>query len=265
LKRGESFILRIDNLVAGYNEINVINGISLCVETGEIVTIIGPNGAGKSTLMKAIYGLLTPRGGRITFRYAGEEHEISKWKPHQITALGMNYVPQLRNVFPSMSVRENLEMGSFGRWAKVAENVHVVLELFPIFTRRLSQRAGSLSGGERKMLALARALMSEPQLLLLDEPSAGVAPKFVDEIFNKLEEIRQSGISILVVEQNARRSLTISQYGYVLDMGRSRFEGDGPSLLRDDRVIELYLGRRGLGALPRDEAGAAVGSSEPSN
>jgi ABC-type branched-subunit amino acid transport system ATPase component len=237
--------LIVEDLEGGYGGSRILHSFSMRVERGSIVTVIGPNGAGKSTLLKSIYGLMAPYGGRVVFRDGGDPHDITGWKPNRITSLGLNYVPQLQSVFPSLTVRENLQMGSYLHWGRFEERFEKVLQLFPLFERRLRQRAAALSGGEARMLALARALMSDPKLLLLDEPSAGVAPRFVDEIFDKLAEIQEAGVSILVVEQNARRSLAISDYAYVLDMGRTRFEGHGRDLLQDERVVELYLGGRG--------------------
>jgi ABC-type branched-subunit amino acid transport system ATPase component len=233
-----SAVLATEDLVAGYvPEVDILNGVSLLVRDGEIVTVIGPNGAGKSTLVKAIFGLLSPRGGRILFR--GED--ISGRHPHDITHLGLSYVPQLDNVFPSLSVGENLEMGSLDR-STSAEQIARMYELFPRLGERRSQVAGTMSGGERQMLAMARALMPDPQVLLLDEPSAGLAPAFVEAIFEKIEEINGAGVTIVMVEQNARRALGMSSRGYVLDVGTNRFEGPGRELLEDPKVAELYLG-----------------------
>ena len=231
-------ILETEELVAGYvSEVDILNGVSIAVREGEIVTLVGPNGAGKSTLIKSIFGLLKPRRGRITF--AGEE--ISGQKPHTITRRGLSYVPQLDNVFPSLTVEENLEMGSLER-SRTRERIDRMYELFPRLGERTSQSAGTMSGGERQMVAMARALMPDPQLLLLDEPSAGLAPAFVDAIFAKVEEVNQAGVTILMVEQNARRALSMSDRGYVLDLGKNRFEGPGRELIDDPKVAELYLG-----------------------
>jgi neutral amino acid transport system ATP-binding protein len=238
-------ILETLDLEAGYGDVNILHGVSITVPRGRIVSVIGPNGAGKSTLLKAVYGFLEPRRGRVIFRPDGAEHDITGMKPNRITALGMNYVFQLDNVFPNMSVRENLEMGAYLRGSPSPEQLERIHAWFPILAKRRKQRAGTLSGGERQMLALARALVLDPSLLLLDEPSAGLSPIVVDVIFEKLEEINLAGISLVMVEQNARRSLAMSHYGYVLDMGRSRFEGPGPELLEDEKVTDLYLGGRG--------------------
>jgi neutral amino acid transport system ATP-binding protein len=238
-------ILEIRDLAAGYFDVNILHGISLSVPRGGIVSVIGPNGAGKSTLLKAIYGLLTPRGGTVVLRRDGAEHDITGLKAHKITALGMNYIPQLDNVFPNMSVQENLEIGAVLSRDGFEEQLERILAWFPRLKERRRQRAGTLSGGERQMLALGRALMIDPKVLLLDEPSAGLSPIVVDTIFDKIEEINRAGISMVIVEQNARRSLAMSDYGYVLDMGRNRFDGPGRDLLHDSKVVDLYLGGRG--------------------
>jgi neutral amino acid transport system ATP-binding protein len=235
---GNGAILVTEDVVAGYlPEVDVLNGVSLRVDEGEIVTMIGPNGAGKSTLVKTIFGLLTPRSGRILFR--GEE--ISGVKPHTLCRLGLSYVPQLDNVFPTLTTEENLEMGSLDR-ARTGEQIEHMYELFPRLGERRTQTAGTMSGGERQMVAMARALMPEPQVLLLDEPSAGLAPAFVEAIFEKVADINSAGVTIVMVEQNARRALGMSSRGYVLDLGEDRFEGPGPALLEDPKVAELYLG-----------------------
>jgi ABC-type branched-subunit amino acid transport system ATPase component len=238
-------ILETFDLEAGYSDVNILHGVSISVPRGSIVSVIGPNGAGKSTLLKTLYGLLAPRKGRVVFRPDGAEHDITGLKPNRITALGMNYIPQLGNVFPSMSILENLELGAFLRPDRTREQLDKVFEWFPVLQERRRQRAGTLSGGERQMLALARALMIDPQLLLLDEPSAGLAPIVVDAIFEKIREINEAGISMVMIEQNARRSLALSHYAYVLDMGRNRFSGAGRDLLHDETVVDLYLGGRG--------------------
>jgi neutral amino acid transport system ATP-binding protein len=234
-------LLATDGVVAGYvPEVNILNGVSIRVSQGEIVTVVGPNGAGKSTLIKTIFGLLKPRQGRVLFR--GED--IGGRKPHTITRKGMSYVPQLDNVFPSLTVDENLELGSLDR-AQTDERIARMHELFPRLGERRGQVMGTMSGGERQMVAMARALMPEPEVLLLDEPSAGLAPAFVEAIFEKIAEINSSGVTIVVVEQNARRALGMSDRGYVLDLGANRFEGSGKQLLADPQVAELYLGGGG--------------------
>jgi ABC-type branched-subunit amino acid transport system ATPase component len=231
-------ILATEDLVAGYvPEVDILDGVSIHVAEGEIVTVIGPNGAGKSTLLKTIFGLLKPRRGRILLR--GED--VSGAKPHTITRKGLSYVPQLDNVFPSLTVQENLEMGSLDR-ALTADRIARMYELFPRLGERRTQVAGTMSGGERQMVAMARALMPDPEVLLLDEPSAGLAPAFVDATFEKVAEINSHGVTIVMVEQNARRALAMSTRGYVLDLGKNRFEGTGKELLHDPKVAELYLG-----------------------
>jgi neutral amino acid transport system ATP-binding protein len=231
-------LLQADGVIAGYlPEVDILNGVSIRVAEGEIVTVIGPNGAGKSTLIKTIFGLLRPRTGRILFR----DEELAGRRPHDIARLGLSYVPQLDNVFPTLSVEENLEMGSLER-SRTAEQVDRMYELFPRLGERRRQAAGTMSGGERQMVAMARALMPDPQVLLLDEPSAGLAPAFVDAIFEKVQEVNRAGVTIVMVEQNARRALAMSDRGYVLDLGKDRFEGPGEELLNDPKVAELYLG-----------------------
>jgi neutral amino acid transport system ATP-binding protein len=244
-------VLITEKLVAGYApEVDILDGISIRVSRGEIVTVIGPNGAGKSTLIKTIFGLLKPRRGRVL--YQGQD--VGGAKPHTLTRRGLSYVPQLDNVFPSLTVSENLEMGSLDR-SVTAERIARMHDLFPRLRERGSQTAGTLSGGERQMVAMARALMPDPQVLLLDEPSAGLAPAFVDAIFEKVTEINGSGVTIVMVEQNARRALAMSDRGYVLDLGKNRFEGAGKELLRDPKVTELYLG--GTARLERPETAEA--------
>ena len=231
-------LLATRDLVAGYvPEVDILNGVSIHVGEGEIVTVIGPNGAGKSTLIKTIFGLLRPRGGTITF----DGDEISLLKPHECTRRGLSYVPQLDNVFPTLTVEENLEMGALDR-SKTQDQMERMYELFPRLGERRTQAAGTMSGGERQMVAMARALMPDPRVLLLDEPSAGLAPAFVDAIFEKVRDVNRAGVTIVMVEQNARRALAMSNRGYVLDLGQDRFEGPGRELLEDPKVAELYLG-----------------------
>jgi ABC-type branched-subunit amino acid transport system ATPase component len=238
-------LLETVGISAGYVDVNILHEVSIQVERGWIVSVIGPNGAGKSTLLKAVYGYLKPRQGQVLFRPDGTEHDITGLKPNRITGLGMSYIPQLDNVFPTMSIMENLELGAYLSRKDFDDRLGQIFDWFPILEKRKRQSAGTMSGGERQMLALGRALMSGPQLLLLDEPSAGLAPAVVDLIFDKLLEINESGISMIMVEQNARRSLAMSHYGYVLDMGKNRFEGRGDELLHDEKVTDLYLGGRG--------------------
>jgi neutral amino acid transport system ATP-binding protein len=231
-------LLQTEDLVAGYvPEVDILNGVSIRIVEGEIVTIVGPNGAGKSTLIKTIFGLLEPRAGRVVFR----SEDIAGRRPHDITRLGLSYVPQLDNIFPTLTVEENLELGSLDR-SRTREQMERMYALFPRLGERPGQTAGTMSGGERQMVAMARALMPDPKVLLLDEPSAGLAPAFVDAIFEKVQEVNRAGVTIVMVEQNARRALAMSSRGYVLDLGQDRFEGPGQELLNDPKVAELYLG-----------------------
>jgi neutral amino acid transport system ATP-binding protein len=233
-------ILAVGGLVVGYvPEVPILDGIHVAVAKGEVVTIVGPNGAGKSTFAKVVIGLLTPWAGRVEFR--GED--ISGKRPHAIVARGVAYVPQRDNVFPNMSVEENLELGALTlRTGSSATRISAMYGLFPRLAERRRQVAGTLSGGERQMLALARALIPEPDLILLDEPSAGLSPLAVDLIFEKVVEINGAGVTVLMVEQNARRALAMSHRGYVLDTGRNRFEGRGSELIENPDVERLYLG-----------------------
>jgi len=236
--KSNGMVLQTEGLVAGYvPEVDILTDVSITVNDGEIVTVIGPNGAGKSTLIKSIFGLLPPRKGRVVLR--GED--LTGLRPHSITRRGMSYVPQLDNVFQSLTVDENLEMGALES-GSAKDRIAAMYELFPRLGERRGQAAGTMSGGERQMVAMARALMPEPQVLLLDEPSAGLAPAFVEAIFSKVEEINSHGVTIVMVEQNARRALGMSDRGYVLDLGQNRFEGPGKELLEDPKVAELYLG-----------------------
>jgi ABC-type branched-subunit amino acid transport system ATPase component len=229
--------------VAGYfADVPILDGVDVAVRPGEMVTIVGPNGAGKSTLVKAAIGLLRPWSGRVRLR--GED--ITGRRPHAIVSRGVGYVAQRQNVFPTMTVAENLELGALAlREETPSTGSDLAFELFPRLHERRRQLAGTLSGGERQMLALARALSAWPDVLLLDEPSAGLAPMARDLIFEKIGEINATGVAILMVEQNARRALAMSHRGYVLDTGRNRFEGPGPELLADPKVAQLYLGGGG--------------------
>lgn len=232
-------LIRIENVVAGYiPRVDILNGVNLVLGPNELVGIIGPNGAGKSTMLKALFGLLDIRSGSVTF----EGEDISNLTAHELVERGIGYVPQVDNVFPSLTVRENLEMGVFLRPSTAAERIAVVTEMFPRLGERLKQRAGSLSGGERQMLALGRALMMEPKVLLLDEPSAGLSPALQDEVFIRAKQINRTGVAIIMVEQNARRCLQIADRGYVLDQGTNAYTNTGSALLNDPKVIELYLG-----------------------
>ena len=234
-----SIVLHAQELVAGYiPEVNILNGCDLEVRAGEFVGIIGPNGAGKSTLLKAILGLCKIRSGTITLN----GQDITGRKAHELVPLGVGYVPQTKNVFPSLTVKENLEMGCFLKPSVFKDRFAYVAQMFPKLADRAAQRAGALSGGERQMVAMGRALMLEPKVLLLDEPSAGLSPALQDEVFVQCRTINAAGVAILMVEQNARRCLQVVNRGYVLDQGRNAYTGTGRELLGDPNVIELYLG-----------------------
>src|SRR5216110_2869276 len=233
-------LLTAYELVGGYGTIDILHGVSLNVGAGEIVSIIGPNGAGKSTAFKTIVGFLRPRQGRVIFNGA----EITGLRPDLVLRRGLAYVPQGRLVFPQMTVLENLEMGAYTERdaARVAAAVERVYALFPILGERRRQKAGTMSGGEQQMVAIARALMTSPRLILLDEPSLGLSPMFVTLIFDKLLEMRRTGFTLTLVEQNATRALAVADRGYVLELGKNRFEGAGRALLEDPDVKRLYLG-----------------------
>lgn len=239
LAAAEGAVLRADEVVAGYiPEVNILNGCDLYVQPGELVGIIGPNGAGKSTLLKAMFGLVNIRDGKVTLK----DKDITNRKAHQLVRMGVGYVPQTNNVFPSLTVEENLEMGVFQTPKKFTERFTLVADLFPVLADRRKQRAGSLSGGERQMVAMGRALMMEPSVLFLDEPSAGLSPVLQDEVFIRARQINSTGVSVVMVEQNARRCLQICDRGYVLDQGRNAYTATGEELINDPKVIELYLG-----------------------
>ena len=232
-------LLVADELVAGYLPgVNILNGINITVHEGELVGIIGPNGAGKSTCLKAVFGLIPVREGTVRLR--GED--IANKKAHVLVERGVGYVPQNNNVFPRLTVKENLEMGVFLRPKSFKAAFDRVALMFPRLAERRDQRAGALSGGERQMLAMGRALMMEPSVLLLDEPSAGLSPALQDEVFLRCRRINEAGVSILMVEQNASKCLQICHRGYVLDQGANAYTGSGRDLLDDPKVVELYLG-----------------------
>ncbi|MFH1024163.1 MAG: ABC transporter ATP-binding protein [Planctomycetota bacterium] len=232
-------MLSVENLHAGYGPIEVLKGVDLRVGEGEIVTLIGANGAGKTTLLMTLSGALPARGGKITFR--GER--IEGLPTHTIVAKGMSQVPEGRRIFPRLSVRENLEMGAFLRTdAGVGTDLDRVHRLFPILKDRARQPGGTLSGGEQQMLAIGRALMARPKLLLLDEPSLGLSPRLIPVIFQTIRELNESGVTILLVEQNARQALKRAHRGYVLELGRVALSDTAENLLHDPRVIEAYLG-----------------------
>jgi branched-chain amino acid transport system ATP-binding protein len=232
-------VLVAENVTAGYLPgVDILTGCDLELYPGELVGIIGPNGAGKSTLLKAMFGLVDVRAGTIRLR--GDE--VTNLKAHALVERGIGYVPQTNNVFPSLTIEENLQMGLFLRSSEYPERFESIAELFPMLADRRKQRAGGLSGGERQMVAMARALMMRPRVLLLDEPSAGLSPALQDQAFLRTREINATGVSIVMVEQNARRCLQICHRGYVLDQGRNAYTNTGAELLSDPKVVELYLG-----------------------
>lgn len=235
-------VVHVDKVTAGYLPgINILNECSLTAYNGELIGIIGPNGAGKSTLLKAIFGLVKVREGSISLY--GDD--ITNLKANKLVAKGVGFVPQNNNVFPTLTIRENLEMGLFQKPKELDARLEFVTSIFPELGRRLGQRAGSLSGGERQMVAMSRALMMSPEVILLDEPSAGLSPVRQDEAFLRVKEINKAGVTTIMVEQNARRCLQICDRGYVLDQGRDAYTGTGRELLNDPKVIGLYLGTLG--------------------
>ena len=245
----QTLILEARNVVAGYVEgVDILQGANLSVYAGELVTVIGSNGAGKSTLAKTIFGLVPVRSGEILFG----DRPIVGLKPEQIVRQGISYVPQVANVFPSLSVADNLEMGAYTRDGSIKELKDKIYETFPVLAKRRHQRAGTLSGGERQMLAMGRALMLDPKLLILDEPSAALSPILVQDIFNLIQKINQAGTSIILVEQNARKALAIADRGYVMHLGKDEFTGKGADLLNDPEVAELYLGMGNFGKVAPD-------------
>ncbi len=231
-------ILGAKGITSGYSEIDILHDVAIQVNSNQIVSIIGPNGAGKSTLLKTIFGILKPRHGTITLK----EDDITGLKPDKVARKGISYVPQVDNVFPTMTIQENLEMGAFIRNDDYSRRIEEIYELFPVLGERRKQKAGQLSGGQRQMVAMGRALMLDPQLLLLDEPSAGLAPKLVDMIFEKIKQINATGVAIMIVEQNAREALKMADHGYVLAMGRNVLDDTGEALLASEEVGKLYLG-----------------------
>ena len=231
-------LLKVSNIVAGYGETEILHGVSIAIEEGHVVTIIGPNGSGKSTLLKAIFGLIKPKKGQVLF----QGKDITGLAPETVVRRGLCYVPQSSNIFPSLSINENLEMGAFIRTDDFRQRLEEMYLLFPDLAGRRKDRAGTLSGGQRQMLALARALMLDPALLLLDEPSAGLAPNLVGSVFEKILGINRAGVAILLVEQNAREALQLSSWGYVLASGQNQLEDRGENLLSNPDVTRLYLG-----------------------
>lgn len=231
-------LLQASGLYGGYGGADILNGVDLAVNDDEIVVIIGPNGAGKSTAMKAVFGLVQIREGTV----AWDGQDITNLSPDRVARLGLAYVPQERNVFPNLTVHENLEMGAYIRDDDISEQLARVYEVFPPLQDKRKQAAGLLSGGQRQMVAMGRAMMLDPRLLLLDEPTAGLAPAFVEQIFERIVEINRAGIAILMVEQNARHALELADRGYVLVNGRNSFTDTGPNLLANREVAEAFLG-----------------------
>ena len=238
MDRTDKYILRVDNVTVGYSKVDILHDVDLLLGEGEIVSIIGPNGAGKSTLLKTIFGLLHPRRGSVYL----QQKEITGEKPERLVKQSISYVPQVFNIFPSMTIQENLEMGAFTRTDDFRGRIDEIYELFPVLGERRHQRAGNLSGGQRQMVAMGRALMLDPQVLLLDEPSAGLAPKFVSMIFERITDINNAGVSLILVEQNAREALNMAHRGYVLATGRNVLDGEAKALLANEEVGRLYLG-----------------------
>ena len=231
-------LLAASDIYGGYGGADILNGVSLSIEPGEIVTIVGPNGAGKSTFVKALAGLVTIRSGEVRFNGS----EITNLAPEQAAWIGISYVPQERNVFTSMSVMENLEMGAYLRRDDYSDQLEKIFTLFPRLRERRAQPVWQMSGGERQMVAMGRALMLEPKLLILDEPTAGLSPLFMDQVFAQVKEINGLGIGILMVEQNAKQALALSDRGYVLAMGRNRYEDRADQLLQNREIAEMFLG-----------------------
>ena len=238
----EKKILNVNNVISGYGEIEILHGVSIEVYEKEIVTIIGPNGCGKSTLMKTIFGLLRPSSGSIEFMIGNIMTEIQNYETENLIKIGLSYVPQSENVFPSLTIKENLEMGSFINEEGIAESINSMYELFPVLNEKQDDPAEQLSGGQRQMLAFARALMLKPKLIILDEPSAGLAPNLVASVFDTIKKIHESGVSILMVEQNAKAALEISNRGYVLATGENKATDSGKKLLQNKEIASLYLG-----------------------
>jgi len=232
-------ILEAENITAGYTtEVNILYDVGIRLKSGQIVSVIGPNGAGKSTLLKTIFGILKPAMGKISLK----NEDITGLKPNKVAKKGISYVPQVDNVFPSLTIQENLEMGAFIREDDYSQRLNEIYDLFPVLGERKKQKAGQLSGGQRQMVAMGRALMVDPQVLLLDEPSAGLAPNLVEMIFEKIIDINKTGVSMIIVEQNAREALKMANHGYVLAMGRNVLDDTGEALLANEEVGRLYLG-----------------------
>jgi ABC-type branched-subunit amino acid transport system ATPase component len=234
----EQPILSVTDITVGYGEKDILTNVGLQAQKGEIVAIIGPNGAGKSTLLKTIFGLLNPSTGSILFK----QENITRYNPDKIARRGISYVPQLQNVFPSLTVKENLEMGGFIRQGNLKKRLLHMYDIFPVLSEKQHQKVRELSGGQRQMVAMGRALMLDPDVLLLDEPSAGLAPKFVSMIFQMIHEINEKGVTIILVEQNAHEALAMADNGYVLAMGSNILYGKGTELLDNEEIGRLYLG-----------------------
>jgi branched-chain amino acid transport system ATP-binding protein len=231
-------LIEVKNVVGGYGGAPILNGINIAIEQSDIGVIVGPNGAGKSTALKAIFGLLKVTSGSIAF----EGHEVANSLPDKLVPLGLSFVPQEKNVFTSLSVEENLEMGAFTRRDDITGTLDEIYAMFPVLKEKRRQPAGELSGGQRQMVAMGRALMSKPKLLLLDEPSAGLSPRYVLEIFEHIVTVNKAGVAILMVEQNARQALAFASRGFVLAQGANRFTGTGPELIADPDVAKSFLG-----------------------
>jgi len=231
-------LLKAEDITVGYTEIDILHNVTVTVGSGEIVSVIGPNGAGKSTLLKTVFGILKPRHGNVTLK----DEDITGLRPDRIVRKGISYVPQVENVFPSMTIQENLEMGAFIRTDDYSQRLEEVFDLFPVLRERKKQKVGQLSGGQRQMVAMGRALMLDPQILLLDEPSAGLAPVLVSGIFEKIKEINATGVAMIIVEQNAKEALKMADHGYVLAMGKNVLDDTGEALLANEEVGRLYLG-----------------------
>ncbi len=234
----ENLILRVEDTTVGYSEIDILHDVSITLGAREIVSVIGPNGAGKSTLLKTIFGCLTPKRGKVFLK----DEDITGLKPEKIVKKGISYVPQVENIFPSLTIQENLEMGAFIRTDDFSSRLNEVFELFPVLKKRKNHKAGHLSGGQRQMVAMGRALMLDPRVLLLDEPSAGLAPKLVSMIFEKIKDINSTGVAMILVEQNAREALSMAGRGYVLATGKNVLDGEAKALLANKEVARLYLG-----------------------
>lgn len=231
-------LLKAEDITVGYTEIDILHNVTVTVRSGEIVSVIGPNGAGKSTLLKTVFGILKPRNGNVTLK----DEDITGLRPDRIVRKGISYVPQVENVFPSMTIQENMEMGAFIRNDDYSQRLEEVFDLFPVLRERKKQKVGHLSGGQRQMVAMGRALMLDPQVLLLDEPSAGLAPVLVSGIFEKVKEINATGVAMIIVEQNAKEALKMAHHGYVLAMGKNVLDDTGEALLANEEVGRLYLG-----------------------